>query len=156
MINHRTLKGRRGAVPPCGFKQKESNPAHSSRFWRCEGSMIVLRGDGVGYSDGSLLIEQKDCPNCGWKTRPWNRVFAPPTCDGTADQCVEWSLEDQKDIDDTRGGGGDELEYDTCTDTFRFALGSGPGPQCYVSNPRPDNPAEGAKIVYRMADVTWE
>jgi hypothetical protein len=158
--DQRTTRARRGAVPSCGWNEPEDNSlwaeTPTTRRWTCEGSRAVLRGDGHGYNPGPLWINEKDCPVCGWKTLPWSRVFAPPTCDDLAHQCVEWSQEDQKNLCEIRGGAGDELEYDTVSDTFRFDLGSGPGPQCYVSNPCPGNPAEGAKVVYRMADVTWE
>lgn len=149
-----------GSVSPCGYTEPEDNSGWehtpTNRVWQCEGGRIVVRGDDIGYEPGSIFISGRDCPKCGWKIKPWSRVFAPPDCDGTADQCVEWDREAQITMDDARGGGGDELEYDGVLDMFRFNLGSGPGPMCYVTNPRPGNPLEGAKIVYRMADTTWE
>jgi hypothetical protein len=124
--------------------------------------MLVVRGTGHdSVTDGAMyngvFISSRECPQCGWLTRPFSRCFATEVIG--ADPCEdmrEWDLREQEDMDEVRGGGGDVLSYDTLTDVFKFALGSGVGPECVVSNPCPGRPLDGARLVWRFADICWE
>lgn len=151
------IKARRrlGATPPCGHSEPESSyrDPHTSahRTARCHGALLVVKGNGRdSVTDGSIWISTRPCPKCGWLTEPFSRIFAPETCNSST--MMEWPRETHRSMDEARGGGGDEIEYDTLTDTFRFRVGSGPSPYSIVPNPTPFDLLRGAELVARFAD----
>lgn len=80
------------------------------------------------------------------------RYFSPEVI-GDYSTMREW--EDLEAMDEIRGGGGDELEYDELTDMFGYSEGSGLSPVIWVRNPCPGDLIRGAIEVARIADESW-
>lgn len=82
------------------------------------------------------------------------RIFARVDLNDRESPMTEFASHD--DACEVRGGGGDEIEYNTVTDSFTFELGSGVGQTVIISNPCPVAPLiDAAELVADLADAAW-